>query len=112
MIVLDVLAGAGLLLGALLALLAAVGLHRLPDVFCRMHAATKPATLGLLLIALAVVLQLPGPGAVIKLTLVVALQFLTIPVGAHMVGRAAHTTGRLLSDQTVLDELAEARRTP
>jgi multicomponent Na+:H+ antiporter subunit G len=94
-----------LILGCLLALLAAVGLHRFPDLFCRMHAATKPATLGMLLIAVAVGIRISGEGAVVKLLLVVALQFLTTPVAAHMVGRAAYRAGIEMSDSTVLDEL-------
>jgi multicomponent Na+:H+ antiporter subunit G len=93
-----------LLTGSLLALLAAVGLHRFPDVFCRMHAATKPATLGLLFIAVAVGVSVGAPGAVVKLLLVVVLQFLTTPVAAHMVGRAAYRSGSPLAEATVMDE--------
>ena len=102
-----------LLAGCLLALLAAVGLHRFPDVLCRMHAATKPATLGLLFVAVAVGLTVGTRGSTIKLLLVVVLQFLTAPVGAHMVGRAAYRSGIPLSDLTVIDELGrdEAQRT-
>lgn len=94
-----------LVTGSLLALLAAVGLHRFPDLFCRMHASTKPATLGLLLIAVAVGIRVSTQGAVVKLLLVVALQFLTTPVAAHMVGRAAYRSGIEMTDATVLDEL-------
>jgi multicomponent Na+:H+ antiporter subunit G len=97
-----------LLSGCLLALFAAIGLHRLPDVFCRMHAATKPATLGLLLIALAVGVWVAAAGAVVKLLLVVVLQFLTTPVAAHMVGRAAYRSGSPLAEVTVMDELGRA----
>jgi multicomponent Na+:H+ antiporter subunit G len=93
------------LAGCLLALTAAVGLHRFPDVFCRMHAATKPATLGMLCIALAVGVALPVSGSFVKLLLVVVLQFLTAPVAAHMVGRAAYTSGIDVADTTILDEL-------
>lgn len=102
---LQVLVAVMLLLGCLLGLLAAVGLHRFPDLFCRMHAATKPATLGLVLVALAVGLTVNSSGAIIKLLLVVVLQFLTAPVSAHMVGRAAYRSGIPLSDTTVMDEL-------
>jgi multicomponent Na+:H+ antiporter subunit G len=99
-----------LITGSLLALLAAIGLHRFPDVFCRMHAATKPATLGLLCIAVAVGVSVGGPGAVVKLLLVVVLQFLTTPVAAHMVGRAAYRSGIPLAEVTVMDELGRDPR--
>ncbi|HEX5200436.1 MAG TPA: monovalent cation/H(+) antiporter subunit G, partial [Actinoplanes sp.] len=46
----DILAGACLVSGALLSLAAGVGLLRFPDLLSRMHAATKPQVLGLLLI--------------------------------------------------------------
>ncbi|CAN5921559.1 monovalent cation/H(+) antiporter subunit G [soil metagenome] len=104
-VVVDVVVSVLLLAGCLLALLAAVGLHRFPDLLCRMHAATKPATLGLLFIALAVGVTVTSQGSVVKLLLVVILQFLTTPVAAHMVGRAAYRSGIPLSDLTTLDEL-------
>jgi multicomponent Na+:H+ antiporter subunit G len=112
-VLLQIVVSVLLVVGCLLALLAAVGLHRFPDVLCRMHAATKPATLGLLFIALAVGLMVTTQGSTIKLLLVVVLQLLTAPVGAHMVGRAAYRSGIPLSDLTVTDELGrdEAHRT-
>ena len=103
-ILLQVVVSVLLIAGSLLALLAAVGLHRFPDVFCRMHAASKPATLGVLLVALATGLTLTTQGALIKLLLVVVLQFLTTPVGSHMVGRAAYRSGSPLTERTAIDE--------
>lgn len=103
----EVLAAALLLTGSTFALIAAIGLHRFPDVFCRMHAATKPATLGIGLVALGGAVFLRDPDSVIKLILVLILQFLTNPVGAHMIGRSAYRAGGQLSDITVVDELAQ-----
>ena len=103
---LDVVAGVLLVLGAFLCLVAGIGLVRLPDIYARMHAATKPATLVLLLIALAGMLRVDDVADVTELMLVVAVQFLTAPTGAHMVGRAAYRAGDLLGAETVCDELA------
>lgn len=97
-----------LLTGSLLALLAAVGLHRFPDVFCRMHAATKPATLGVVLVVFAAGLTIDQQGAFLKMGLVAVLQLLTTPVGAHMIGRAAYGSGAPMSEQTVMDELGRS----
>jgi multicomponent Na+:H+ antiporter subunit G len=108
--VIDIVAGVLLVSGSLLALLAAVGLHRFPDVFARMHAATKPATLGLLLVVIGAALRVDEGRAVTKLLLVAAFQFLTAPVAAHMIGRAAYRAGTELSPETSIDELAEADR--
>lgn len=101
-----------LLLGAALMLLGAVGLHRFPDVFARMHAATKPATLGVLFMVIAAALQAESGRSITKLLLVASFQFLTAPVAAHMVGRAAYRAGTELSPDTVVDELAEAESLP
>lgn len=89
----DLLVSALLLVGVALNVTAAIGLHRLPDVFCRMHAATKPATLGLLCVLAAAALAMGDITSVTKLLLVAALQLATNPVGAHMVGRAAWHVG-------------------
>ncbi len=95
-----------LVLGALLALLAAVGLQRFDDVFARMHSATKPATLGLMLVLGGAAVVIQSPGAVSKLLLVVLLQFITAPVAAHLVGRAAYRAGTELSPDTIVDDVA------
>lgn len=101
----EVLLALLLLTGCLLALIAAVGLHRFPDLFTRMHAGTKPASLGLVLVAVASAVAINVPGSSVKLLLAVVLQFLTVPVAAHMVGRAAYRAGVEMSDRTDIDEL-------
>ena len=106
----QVLVAALLLVGSLLTLVAALGLHRFPDLLCRMHAATKPATLGMVCIALATAISITVRGALIKLLLIVVLQFLTAPVAAHMIGRAAYRSGVRLSDRTVMDQLEGGER--
>ena len=104
----NVVSSALILMGVALAVLAGIGLHRFPDVFARMHAATKPATLGLVLILSGAALQVEEPGDVAKLLLVIGLQFLTAPVGAQVVGRAAYRAGTELSPETSIDELADS----
>lgn len=103
----ELLASILLIAGALLALLAAIGLQRFDDVFARMHSATKPATLGLLFLMTGTALVLPEAGALAKLFLVILLQFITAPVAAHLVGRAAFRTGRELSADTLVTEDAD-----
>lgn len=74
--------------GGLLGLVAAVGLLRLGDTRSRMHAATKPATLGVLCCAAAAVLQSDDLSAASKVVVIVVLQLVSAPVGAHMLARA------------------------
>ena len=75
--------------GALWSLVAGVGLLRLPDVLTRMHAATKPQVLGLLMMLLGVALRLRDANDITTLFLVGLFQTWTVPVAAHMVARAA-----------------------
>ncbi|WP_208027730.1 monovalent cation/H(+) antiporter subunit G [Rhabdothermincola sediminis] len=106
----EIVAGVAMVLGSVLALIAAIGVVRLGDLFSRMHAATKPATLGLVLVAGGAALVVSDLSDAARLLLVVALQFLTAPVGVHMVGRAAYHTPSTRSRQMVVDELAEFER--
>ena len=102
---LDVVSAVLLLTGTALALLAGLGLVRFPDVFSRMHAATKPATLGLLCITVGAALRMEEGSDAVKLLLVAAFQFLTAPVAAHMIGRAAYRSGAGALDDLVADDL-------
>ncbi|WP_022926845.1 monovalent cation/H(+) antiporter subunit G [Patulibacter americanus] len=105
--VLDVLAAICLLGGAALSLAAAVGVVRFPDVLSRMHAASKPQVLGLLLVLIGVGLRLRTQFDITTLVLVAVFQLTTAPVAAHMVGRAAYRTRRLRRDLLIVDELGE-----
>ena len=86
--VVDVVSVAAILVGALLALVASVGMHRLGSTRARMHASTKPATLGVTLCALGAVLQLDDVNNITKVAVVVVLQLVTAPIGAHLLGRS------------------------
>jgi multicomponent Na+:H+ antiporter subunit G len=89
----DVASVALFAVGALLALVASIGLHRLGDTRARMHAATKPATLGVVCCGLAAGLQLAYFSDVTKIVVIVLLQLVTAPVGAHVLGRAVGEDG-------------------
>lgn len=108
MSVLEWISAVLVVIGAALAAVGALGVVRLPDVFARMHAATKAPTMGLVLVVVAAALRVDDASDLGLLLLVLLLQFLTAPVGAHLIGRAAYDAGGLLSEDTVLDELAEA----
>lgn len=103
----DVIGGVLVLLGCALAALAGIGQVRFDDLMTRMHIATKPATLGILLVATGAMFRIDGTGAVTLLVLIVILQFVTGPVSAHLVGRAAHRHGDWDRAGAVLDQLAE-----
>lgn len=100
----DIFAGILLIAGALFALLAAIGLWRLPDIYSRMHAASKAGTLGsgLMLIALAV--HAGDTSTTSRAIAGVIFFLLTAPISAHLLAKAAYAVGYRLSDLSVLDE--------
>ncbi len=83
----DLLSALLLLAGGFFALVAGVGVLRLPDLLSRMHASTKAAGAALALILLAFFLRMPGWEVGLKALISLALAFLTLPVAAHMLGR-------------------------
>ncbi|MDT0342328.1 monovalent cation/H(+) antiporter subunit G [Streptomyces litchfieldiae] len=102
----DTVAACALLAGAAFCLLAAIGVLRFPDPLCRLHAAAKAQTLGVLLVLLGTALQVPVRYAV-PLTLVAVFQLATVPVVGQVVGRTAYRTGQVHRRALVLDELAD-----
>lgn len=103
--VLDIIASVLMLSGAMIAVIAAIGLHRLPDVYARMHVATKPATLGITLCLAGAALRADGPSTASKLVLAIVFQLITTPAAGHLLGRAAHAARATVSEHTVVDEL-------
>ena len=88
--ILDVFAGVLVVGGALLTALGAFGLVRFPDVFMRMHAATKAATVGVIGITAAAAIEAGAASGVAVLLLVIALLFLSGPLGISLLARAAY----------------------
>lgn len=110
--VLDTFALVLILVGALLCLTAAIGLLRFRDVPTRLHAATKPQVLGLIVICIAIALSLRSWAVLAFIVPIVLMQLATAPLSAHMVGRQAYRNGTL--DRTALytDELRASKETP
>jgi multicomponent Na+:H+ antiporter subunit G len=101
----DLLAAVLMLLGATLMLLAAVGVLRMPDVFTRMQASTKAASLGSGTALLAVALHFAEISVVVRAVAAIAFIFLTAPISAHMIARAAYFIGVELWEGSVTDDL-------
>ena len=104
---LDLLGAACVMLGAFLCLAAAVGLARFPDVLSRMHAATKPQTLGIIFVVTGVELSLRTWAAFGTVLLIAALQFMTAPVAAHLVSRTVYRSNQVRRDLLNRDDLAD-----
>ena len=80
-----------LLMGSTFTLVAAIGLVRLPDFFMRLHGPTKSTTLGVggVVLASVVFFSAQEEGASLHELLVIAFLFLTAPISAHMLAKAA-----------------------
>ncbi|WP_163581262.1 monovalent cation/H(+) antiporter subunit G [Gracilibacillus saliphilus] len=84
-----------LVIGTFFVLSASIGVIRFPDVYTRLHASTKAATLGIsgIMIGAFIFLYVEHGMVSGKLILGIIFILLTAPVSAHMIGRAAHATG-------------------
>ncbi|QBF30995.1 monovalent cation/H(+) antiporter subunit G [Thalassococcus sp. S3] len=89
----EYVAGVFLLLGGVLAVIAALGLLRLPDILIRMHASTKVGTLSCGLIMAGVAVAFATGPVVLRCVAIVVFLLLTAPIAGHMIGRAALRTG-------------------
>jgi multicomponent Na+:H+ antiporter subunit G len=98
--------------GSVFSVLAALGLLRLPDVYTRMHAASKAGTVGSGLLLIAAGLGSEDPAILIRALAGFVFFILTAPVSAHLLARAAHLsrvplTGRSVRDDYARDEAKE-----
>ncbi|MDO5495965.1 MAG: monovalent cation/H(+) antiporter subunit G [bacterium] len=103
-LILDVLGGIAFLLGSLLTLAAAIGMVRFPDLLTRLHAASKPQSLGLALMMTGLALSMRIPSVVWTALLVVLFQLVTAPISAHLAGRAGYRTAQVDSRTLHSDE--------
>src|SRR5688572_26301592 len=100
----DIVTAIVWLVGSAFALLAAVGVLRMPDVFTRMQASTKASTLGLGCLLIGAALQLGDFGSFIRVASIGAFILLTSSVAAHVIARASYLADVPLWNGTVLDE--------
>ncbi len=102
---------AGLLLvGAAFMLLGGIGVLRLPDIFMRLQAGTKASTLGVTCILLGAAVHFQDLAVTVRAVLAIGFFFMTAPVGAHMIARAAYAVGVPLWQGSITDELSDYRQ--
>ena len=100
----DIVTAVLWLAGSAFALLAAVGVVRMPDVFTRMQASTKASTLGLACLLMGAAVQMGDFASFIRVGSIGAFVLLTTPVSGHVIARASYFAGVPLWAGTVLDE--------
>ena len=118
--VLNIITYIFIVIGCFFNLLAAVGLHRFPDAYTRLHAGTKCTTFGSIFLIGAVVIQsiavwasegLASPQSILTIHSIIALFaiLLTNPTSAHAIGRAAHRSG-VKPARAVVDDLEKKEK--
>lgn len=95
------------LFGVFFSIVAGIGILRLPDMYSRLHAASKSSTLGVSLVLLAVFIYFWYFEDQLEITLILALVFIYIiaPTGAHMLARSAFHSDVEPYQLTILNEL-------
>ncbi|OCS86612.1 Na+/H+ antiporter subunit G [Caryophanon tenue] len=96
-----------ILVASIVAVLSAIGMIRLPDVYTRSHAATKSATLSVLMCLMGAFIHfwLTDGYISIRLLLGIMFVFITAPVAGHLICRAAYRSRVPLADESEEDEL-------
>lgn len=92
--------------GAFFSLLAAIGVVRFPDVYTRMHAATKAPAFGILLLLIGAVFFFADFYTTAISLMIVIFIFLTAPVASHVISSVAHLLKTEMWSKTSIDELA------
>jgi len=88
---LEIILSVLILIGAFFTLVGSIGLFKLPDFYMRLHGPTKATTLGVgaILIASAIFFTIRGEGISLHELLVTLFLFITAPVSAHLMAKAA-----------------------
>ncbi len=94
-----------LLIGTIFMFISALGLMRMPDLYLRMSASTKTSTIGVGTVLLAAAVYFNDLAIASRALAVIFFLLLTAPIAAHMIGRAAYSTGVPLWEGTRYDEL-------
>ncbi|RFC62670.1 monovalent cation/H(+) antiporter subunit G [Fulvimarina endophytica] len=105
----DTIDGILMIGGSIFVVLAAVGLLRLPDLYTRMHAASKAGPVGAGLLLLALALNAGSSAEALRAVAAILFLLLTAPIAAHLLAKASYKVGYGLWPGSVLDEMPRVR---
>ena len=89
----EFIAGLFLAGGAFFLLASAIGMLRLPDFYCRLHASGNSETLGVMLSFMGLVIYEGLTITSLKMIMIFLLIFLGNPIGTHILSKAAYKSG-------------------
>ncbi len=102
MIILEYVGMVFIFIGSIFYVISSLGLIRMPDIYNRMQAATKTATLASLGVMIGV--GLFDQQYLLKTITITGFLFFTNPISAHALMRAAHKSNIPLADEHVVDK--------
>jgi len=92
-ILITILSGFFIALGVVALLIGSLGLLRLPDVYCRIHAVGMIDTAGASFIILGMIIHEGFTLVTVKLVLIGVFMFFTSPIATHAVAQVAYKSG-------------------
>jgi multicomponent Na+:H+ antiporter subunit G len=101
----DILVIIFLMVGTIFIFIASIGLIKMPDVYLRMSASTIAATFGVSSMLIGVAIHFGTTGMAFHVAGVIVFLILTVPVGAHMIGRASHINKLPMWHKTFRDDM-------
>ncbi|MCS6772239.1 MAG: monovalent cation/H(+) antiporter subunit G [Kiritimatiellae bacterium] len=108
----DLLTAFFMTVGSVFMFLAALGVFRMPDLYTRMHAASKVGTVGVICVMMAVAIHFGDLGVTTRALLIILFFLITAPVAAHMIGRSAFFARTPMWEGTVINEWPDLTKSP
>jgi multicomponent Na+:H+ antiporter subunit G len=94
-----------IIIGSIFSFLAALGINRLPDMYCRMHAASKAGTIGSGILLIAAGIHSFDYAIFARSVAGFFFLLLTAPVAAHLLARSSYIVGYKMNDASVVDDM-------
>ncbi len=91
--------------GSIFALIASIGIVKMPDFYTRLSVTIKAATLGMGTILISSAIFFNDFAVTSKNIAIIFFLILTAPIAGHIISRVAYFTGIPLWERTVIDEM-------
>ncbi len=99
----EVISDILVVVGLVFMTLGVFGMIRMPDIYTKLHAASKAVFLGVIMLAIAAMF-VGSQAMIMRLILLSAMLLVTTPVAAHAIGRGAYITGEQMDTPGAVDE--------
>jgi len=102
---LTIIVGVLLIFGGGFSLIASIGLNRLPDLYSRMHSASKAGTLGSGAVLIALAIHTDDVATMTRALAGFLFLLLTAPIAAHLLAKASYEAGYRMWSGSVRDDM-------